>query len=282
MFDCLALLLSPQSLNMVYVPPSGSEDCLTAYLVTHLTDNELRAFKSAFELGACSRFSPLLHLKIVRAPEAYWGKTHQYIRSQEDEAGRDDPFGLIDDEAKERGAIWYIDRFFDEDEVADELAESTNVVMKILIKTEAFALAHVNYVIANMSIIEDLGNCSVDTPITNDFNQPELDDCGGMDFEDEQWHQDAYIIAEPGEFEESTDGKLLDNFGPRPEKVVRLRKDVAQAVGLVSDWTFHGDAESIDLRNGEKKQFPPGSVALQQRYNPDFAWPEYKWPEGSL
>ncbi|WZH39189.1 hypothetical protein QYS62_000097 [Fusarium acuminatum] len=270
---------------MVYVQPStntDADDCLTAYLVTNLTDHELKTFKSAFELGACSRFSPLLHLKIARAPEDYWGKTHQYIRSQEDKAGREESFGLIDDEAKERGAIWYIDRFFDEDDVENELAVSTDVVMKILLKTEAFALSHVNYVIANMTIFEDLDNCGVDSPITNDFKQPELDDCGGMDFEDQQWYQDVWVTAEPGEFEESTDPKHLDNFSPRPDKVARLKKDVAQAVGIVSDWTFIGDAEPIDLDNGEKKEFPPGSVVLQQRYNPDFAWPEYKWPEGSL
>jgi hypothetical protein len=267
---------------MVYVPPRGDEDCLTAYVITHLSDNELKTFKSAFELGACSRFSPILELKIVRAPEAYWGKPHQYILSQENEAGREGPFGLIDDEAKEKGAIWYIDRFFDEDEVADGEAESTDVVMKILIKTEAFALAHVNYVIANSSIPEDLDICNVETPIRNDFDQPELDDCGGLDFEDQQWHQAAWPTAEPGEFEESTDEKLRDNFMPRPAKVARLKEDVAQAVGLVSDWTIPGDAEPIDLGGGKKKEFPPGSVILQQNFNPGFAWPEYKWPEGSL
>ncbi|KAI6756915.1 hypothetical protein HG530_011513 [Fusarium avenaceum] len=268
---------------MVYVQPNADpDDCLTAYLVTNLTDNELKKFKSAFELGACSRFSPLLHLKIVRAPEDYWGKSHQYIRLQEDKAGREESFGLIDDEAKERGGIWYIDRFFDEDDVENEIAVSTDVLMKILVKTEALALSHVNYVISNMSIFEDLDNCGVDSPIANDFKQPELDDCGGMDFEDQQWYQDVWVTAEPGEFEESTDPKHLDNFSPRPDKVARLKKDIAKSVGIVSDWTFIGDAEPIDLDNGKKKKFPPGSVVLQQRYNPDFAWPKYKWPKGSL
>jgi hypothetical protein len=267
---------------MVYVAPVAEADCLTAYLVTHLTNNELKRFKSAFELGACSRFCPILQLKIVRAPKDYWGKTHQYIRAQEDKAGREDAFGLIDDEAKEKGAMWYIDRFFNEEEVADKIAVSTDVVMKILIKTEAFALAHANYDIANTSIFEDLINCGVDTPITNDFNQPELDDCGGMDFEDEQWDQAVWVTAEPGEFEESTDRKLLDNFMPRPKRVARLKEDIAQAAGFVSDWTIADEAEPIELDNGKKKEFPPGSVVLQHTYNPEFAWPKYKWPKGSL
>ncbi|KAM0351693.1 hypothetical protein ACHAPU_002703 [Fusarium lateritium] len=267
---------------MVYLPPHRNEDCLTVYLVTTLTDNELQAFKSAFELGACCRFSPLLELKIVRAPKDYWGKPHQYIRSREIEAGREETFGLIDDEAKERRAIWYIDGFYTEEEVEEGQAESIEVVKKILIKTEAFALSHVNYVIANMSIDEDLDACGVEIPITNDFEQPELVDCGGLDFEEEQWHQDAWVTAEPDELEESTDAENLDNFSPRPDKVARLKEHVAQAVGLVSGWTFADEAKPIDLGGGKKKGFPPGSMVLQQRYNPDFAWPEYQWPEGSL
>ncbi|KAF4989052.1 hypothetical protein FGRMN_9382 [Fusarium graminum] len=267
---------------MVYLSPSGTEDCLTAYLVTDITNHELQAFKSAFELGAYSKFSPLLHLKIVRAPEDYWGKPHHYIRSRENKAGREGPFGLIDKEAKKRGAIWYIDEFFTEEEVKEGQAESTDVVRKVLTKTEALALAHVNYSIANISIEEVLDVCGVEMPITNDFHQPELDDNGGVDFKEEQWHQDAWVTAEPGEFEESTDAEHLDNFSPRPEKVARLKKHVAQAVGLVSEWAIPDEAETIDLGGGKKKKFSPGSVVLQQRYNPDFAWPKYKWPEGSL
>ncbi|KAM0241441.1 hypothetical protein ACHAP5_007638 [Fusarium lateritium] len=267
---------------MVHVPPSGNESYLKVYLVTYITDNELKAFKSAFELGACSRFSPILQLKIVRAPEHYWRQPHQYIRCQEDDAGREGPFGLLDDEAKDRGGMWYIDRFFGEDEVTDGVAESTVVVKKILIKTEAFALAHVNYDIANSSITEDLGNCSAEVPITNDFNQPDLFDCGGIDFEDQQWHQDTWATAEPGEFEESTEEKLRDDFMPSPGRVARLKEDIAQAVGLLSRWTIPSDARPIDLGDGKKKEFPQGSVILQQRYDPEFAWPEYKWPEGSL
>ncbi|KAJ4258933.1 hypothetical protein NW762_008020 [Fusarium torreyae] len=267
---------------MVYLPPASNVDCLTAFLTTALTDDELNTFKSAFELGACSRFSPLLELKIVRAPEDYIDKPHQYVRFKENEAGRETPFAIIDEEAKRRGAIWYIDHFADEDQVEDGVAESTEVVMKILTKTEALPLAYVNYDIANMSVEEDLDNCGVEMPFTNNFHQPELNDCGGIDFEEQQWHQDAWVTAEPGEFEESTDDKLRDNFMPRPDKVARLKEEVAQVVGLLSSWTIPSESRPVELPDGTKKTFPDGSVVLQQRYNPEHPWPEYTWPDGSL
>ncbi|KAF4341853.1 hypothetical protein FBEOM_4169 [Fusarium beomiforme] len=259
---------------MVYLPTLHHGDCLKCYLVTSFTDDELKAFKSAFGLGACSRFSPLMELKLVDTPEDYIGKSHQYMRAKENEAGNNDPFVVVDDEAKSRGAVWYIEQFAEEDHVEDGEAESTDVVFKILIQTEALAMAHINSAIANSSISEDLLNCSVDLPLTNDFHQPDLHDCGGFDWEEEQWHQDAYVTAEPGEFEESTDPELLNNFVPRPDKVARLKEDVAKAVGLISSWMIPGKAEPFDLEDGTRIEFPEGSVVLQQRYNPEHPWPE--------
>ncbi|GKU09380.1 hypothetical protein FLAG1_12012 [Fusarium langsethiae] len=267
---------------MVFLPPAFPGDRLTAYLVTDLTDDELKSIKSAFELGACSKFSPLLELKIVRAPEDYWEKPHQYIRAKENEAGRKEAFAVIDDEAKERGAIWYIEQFANEEEVEEGGAESTDVVFKILIQTEALALAQVNYAIANISVGEDLDNCGVDSPLTNDFHQPDLHDCGGFDWVDQQKYQDAWVTAEPGEYEESTDDELRNNYMPRPAKVARLKEDVAKSIGLISSWSIPSQAKTIEYDDGTKREFPPGSVILQQRYDPDFPWPEYQWPEGSL
>ncbi|KAL5591903.1 hypothetical protein FOVSG1_010792 [Fusarium oxysporum f. sp. vasinfectum] len=197
---------------MVYLSPSQHGDCLKCYLATPFTDDELKAFKAAFELGACSKFAPLMQLKILHAPEDYLGKSHQYIRAKETEAGNKDPFIVVDDEAHSRGAVWYIDQFAEEDQVEDGEAESTDVVFKIFTQTEALAVSHINYAIANSSIGEDLDNCAVDLPLTNDFHQSELNDCGGLDFEQQQCEQDAWVVAEPGEFEESTNPELLNNF----------------------------------------------------------------------
>ncbi|KAF4454413.1 hypothetical protein F53441_3039 [Fusarium austroafricanum] len=266
---------------MVYVPPA-SPDCLTAYLATTFTDDELKAFKSAFELGACSKFNPMLEIKIVHAPDDYLGKSHQYMRAKENEAGNEGPFLVIDDEAKERGAAWYVSTFASDEEVEDEEAESTDAVWKILIKTEALALAHVNYDIANMSIGEDLDNAGVELPLTNDFHQPELNDCGGIDFYEEQSRQDTWVTAEPGEFEESTDPENLNNFMPRPDKVARLKEEVARSVGIVPRWAIPSEAGPVENDDGTQIEFPEGSVVLQQAYNPDHPWPEASWPEGSL
>ncbi|KAF5724855.1 hypothetical protein FMUND_411 [Fusarium mundagurra] len=256
---------------MVYLPPNPEPDWLKCYLATPFTDDELKAFKAAFDLGACSKFSPLVQLKILDAPEEYLGKSHQYIRAKVTEAGNTDPFVVVDDEAKSRGAAWYIDQFAEEDDLGQ--GESTDFVYKILIKTEDLAISHASYSIGTSRIFEDLDHCGVDFPLTNDFHQPELFDCGGIDFEAQQWEQDAYVVAEPGDFEESTDPVLLEDFGPTPEKVARLKEHVAESIGLISSWTIPGDQEPEHIEEWTGKKFPEGSVVLQQKFNPEFPWP---------
>jgi hypothetical protein len=267
---------------MVFIEPPSEATCLTAYLVAPLTDDELATVKAEFELGACSKFNPLLELKIVRPPDDYIGKSHQYMRAKENEAGQENAFVVIDEDALKRHAVWYVGDFADAESVEDGMAESTEVVMKILVKTECLALTVINYEIANMSIDEDLDNCGVESPIKNDFEQPEVSDCGGMDIEEQQRYQDVVVTAEPGEFEETWEQALLENFSPQPDKLGKLKEEVAQATGILASWSFIDEAEPVDMPDGSQKTFPAGSVVFQQRYNPDFSWPEYKWPEGSL
>ena len=164
----------------------------------------------------------------------------------------------------------------------DGEAKSTGVVYKILIKPEALALAWVNYDIANAAVGEDLINCGVGLPLVNDFEQPDVWDCGGLDMEDEEWHQDVWVTAEPGEYEESTDKKLREDFLPIPDKVARLKEGVAEEVGLVNSWSLIDEAEDVELPDGTTKTFPEGSVVLKFRYNPEFPRPRAQWPEGSL
>ena len=267
---------------MVFIPPAPEAPCFTAYLIADLSDDQLNEFKAAFQLGACSRFSPLMELKIVRPPADYVGQSHQYMRQKENEAGCKQPFVVIDQEFLKRGAVWYIEQFAQEEEVEEGEAESTDVVWKILIKTEALALSWVNYDIANMNVGEDLANSGVDLPLKNNFEQPDVWDCGGMDMEEQQWHQNVWVTAEPGEYEETTDRKLRKDFMPRPKKLARLKDDIAQAAGLVNHWTIIGDAEDFELPDGTTKTFPEGSVVLQLRYNPEFPRSNAKWPQGSL
>jgi hypothetical protein len=267
---------------MVIIEPNPNVTCLTAYLVAPLTENELAVFKVEFELGACSRFSPLLELKIVRPPDDYIGKSHQYMRAKEDETGRKEAFVVIDEDAVKRHAVWYVDTFADAEMVEHGEADSTDVVMKILVKTECLALTQINYEIANMSIEEDLCNAGVEGPFKNDFLQPNVSDCGGMDMKDQQRYQDVYVTAELGEYEETREKSFLQNFAPQPDKLGRVKDDVARAAGILAQWAFIQEAASVEMDDGLQKRFPAGSVVLQQRYDPDFAWPEYSWPEGSL
>jgi hypothetical protein len=266
---------------MVFIERHAHPTCLTAYLVAPLTNDELAKVKAEFELGACSKFNPLLELKIVRPPDDYIGKS-QYMRAKENEAGRENAFVVIDEDALDRQAVWYVDAFADAEAVENGAAESTEVVMKILVKTECLALSQINYEIANIDIEEDLDNSGVERPLKNDFEQPEVSDCGGLDMKEEQKYQDVVVTAEPGEFEETWEPALLENFSPQPDKLGKLKDEVARAAGLLAPWSFSSKSEPLDMPDGSKKTFPTGSVVLQQKYDPDFPWPKYRWPNGSL
>ncbi|KAI2603740.1 hypothetical protein GGR54DRAFT_455991 [Hypoxylon sp. NC1633] len=255
---------------------------LTAYLLTPLSDAELQTFKSAFELGTFAPFSTRLELEIRTAPEDYVGQPHAYIRAKESEAGRTGPFVLVDEHVVRDGAVWYVDRFAEQDEVDDGTAASTAVLWRILLRTECLPITWVNYDIANMTLQEDLDTCGVEYPVPEDFAQPQVWDVGGMDMAAERYAQDAWITAEPGEFEDSADEALRKNFIPMPNRVARLKEGLAQEVGLVNRWSIPSTARPRKLPDGTMKEFPEGSVVLQLRYNPDFPWPAYKWPEESL
>jgi hypothetical protein len=175
---------STKLVGMVFIEHPSDVTCLTAYLVGPLTNDELAKVKAEFELGACSQFSPFLELRIVRPPDDYIGNSHQYMRAKEDEANRKDEFIVIDDDALIMHAIWYVETFADAELVEHGEVENTEVVMKILVKTECLALTQINYENANMDVDEDLDYVEVERPLKNDFWQPKGSDCGGMDMVD--------------------------------------------------------------------------------------------------
>ncbi|KAF5692791.1 hypothetical protein FDENT_2666 [Fusarium denticulatum] len=107
---------------MVYLPPNQHGNCFKCYLTTPFTDDELKAFKSRFERGAHYKSAPLMQIRIMHAPDDYLGKSHQYMRAKETEAGNTDPIIVVDEEAKSRRAVWYIDQFATEDQVNDRAA----------------------------------------------------------------------------------------------------------------------------------------------------------------
>ena len=59
---------------------------------------------------------------------------------------------------------------------------------------------------------------------------------------------------------------------------------MTKAVGVKSEWSFISDPDEkrVKMPDGSTKKVPKGSVSLQQKFDPEFPWPPYKWPEESL
>ncbi|KAM0260142.1 hypothetical protein ACHAQJ_002907 [Trichoderma viride] len=266
---------------MVFRSPTRNLPLLTCYLLTKISRDELKTFKSAFELGNSARFCPRLDIKIVHPPEDYIGQSHEYIRRKEDEAGRGGAFLILDDKAVENNAVWYISYFADGEHVKDRSAESTAVLWKMLVRTDKLAMVYVNYSIGNSSLQEDLGNCGVEYPVKEGFEQPKVYDLE-MDMQREQYRQPTWIWAEPHEYELNKGGEEFGNYIAPPNSYARLNDGLAEELGIVNYWTTFYPAGPFPMSDGTKKEFPEGTMVLQLKYNPDFPWPPYKWPEGSL
>lgn len=224
----------------------------------------------------------MLSLKIIPAPPDYINASYAYMRSRENAAGREEHgFVVIDAEAAEQDAVWYVSHFADPFDVEVGEAASTDVVMKILIKTSCLALAWVNYEVGNGSVSEDLGHAGVAKPLVNDFVQESAWDCGSVNTGCHRWHQAVRVVAGPGEFETTDAWEVVRGFIPRVEVVGRVTEEAGREVGVLPRWMVVGDVAGVRREDGEEG-FVEGSVALVQVFDPEFAWPEYKWPEGSL
>lgn len=265
---------------MVYQTPTENLEVLTCYLVADISQDQLQAFKAAFELGNFARFSPKLRIKIVRPPEDYIGKSHEYIRRKEDEAGREEVFLIVDDRAVENDAVWYI-QWFADDGPMDVCAESSDVLWKMLIRTDKLAMVYVNYDVGNISLQEQLPDCGVEFPVKEGCEQPKVFDYD-MDMHKEQYGQPTWVNAEPHEFEYNKGGEKFGDYVAPPRTLARLKDEVAEATGVLNDWVTPYPAGPLGMSNGKMKEFPEGTMVLQLKINPDFPWPPFKWPRGSL
>jgi hypothetical protein len=265
---------------MVFQNRRENLDVLTCYLLADISEEQLQAFKAAFELGNFARFSPMLKIKIVRPPEDYIGKSHEYIRRKEDEAGREEVFLILDDKAVENDAVWYI-KWFADDEPGDGYAESSAVLWKILIRTDKLATVYVNYSIGNTSLEENLGNCGVDFPVKEGYEQPKVFNYE-MDMQKQQYSQPTWVNAEPHEFEYNKGGEKFGDYIAPPRTLARLKDEIAKEAGVLNDWVTAYPAHPLQMSDGKKKEFPEGTMVLQLKVNPDFPWPPFEWPTGSL
>ncbi|KAI0202799.1 hypothetical protein F4808DRAFT_419912 [Astrocystis sublimbata] len=273
---------------MVFILPAMPPTRLMAYVLPSFPLSELPAFKRAFEHGTCAPFDPMLELVIAHAPADWAGQTYEYMRQKVNDSGRDgdESFVVLDARAAggRDGVVEYVSSFADDAQVEDGEAKSTSVVWRIPVKTDCLALSHVGYEEANSSIPEDLCNLDVELPVDVNYEVHGADDNGGLDMDDERYSKIAQVIAEPGEYEESTDLELREANFPIPDRVVRLREGLNESIGLENEWgiVHNENATTIELPDGTEKHFPEGSIELDLHFNPEFNWPAYQWPEGSL
>jgi hypothetical protein len=269
---------------MVHILPSEvpAADTLKAFLVTDLSSSQLDQFKRAFEKGAKVQFRPMLHLKIVQASENYLDASHAYIRTQETEAGNTDPFVVIDDNVVEKNAVWYIVDFADENNVDSGLAESEDVLMRALVRTEALAISHVCWQEGNPSMEEELEILDSDlVPLRT--NSVQTEPLGADDEGDESWSTDEIdVIAEAGEYETTTDDDIRSKMSPMPREAVRLLPQVAQRENLISEWTWGPDMGISATPDSVGGSLSTGSVRMSAKYDLDVPRLDYQWPEGSL
>lgn len=140
---------------------------------------------------------------------------------------------------------------------------------------------HAGYDIANASISEDLGNCGVDFPVSEDYEQPTLH-TSGIDPDEDKFIAPTWVTVEPGEYEETRDPEILKTFSPPREKMYRLKPEIARQHGLKPVWTLGSMARDREMDDGTTKTFPDGSIVLQLDYDLESDWQAYQKPEGSL
>lgn len=272
---------------MVYFKGDGHFEVVKAFLKADLTEAELDEVHRTFELGSMAKFDPTMRLFIENEPR-YRDMSHSEIRKDQTAQGNTSAFLIIDSDTPKNGAVWYVDEFATEEEVEEGTAESTEVLWQIQVKADHVSIMKVNYDIANCSLLEDLDNCGIaDHPLKVNYEQPELHD-SGIDMKEYQHGQAVWVVAEPAEYEETSDPEQTKRFlslGGRPRhptKVARLKDDVARNAGIKNGWAIPCETTEVGLPDGTKKAFPEGSVTLQLKYDPDHPWPPYRRLEGSL
>lgn len=270
---------------MVCVIPSTTEDAdtLWAFLVTHRSAGQLAKFKSTFEKGANVHFRPLMH---PSPTYIYTDTSHAHIRTQENEAGNTDPFVIIDEKWAEKGAVWYVADFADDFDVECGFAESEEVLMQALVRTERLATSHVCWQEGNPPKGEELEALeSSVVPLRTDTEQ--LEPLSADDEDDESWSgEDVDVVAEAGEYETTKSYAVRSNMSPMPREAVRLLPGIAQRENLVSDWTWpRRVSESLAPDNDDDDDDeinPTGRVRMSVQYDSGVPRFHYVWPKGSL
>ncbi|KZF21781.1 hypothetical protein L228DRAFT_248529 [Xylona heveae TC161] len=252
---------------------NAKSDVLFGFLNCSLSIEELNQIHADFAYGSLARFNPTVELFIQDRPELY-GLPHQAIRSKLDQEGFRESFLVIDAATPSTRSVWYIEHTgdpFEEDPVITH--EGEPFFWKIRLKTEDVPIEHVNYDIANSSISERLGN---ETDFEKyDPHASQAVSSNGYNYEDSAWLPPAFIIAEPGEWVDSTAEEHVSNFvtfdnGARrhPERVFKLKDDVAEKFGLRKGKWSTETAETAEGCVSLQLAFDKDSPVWQKPYIP--------------
>ncbi|KAI9696176.1 MAG: hypothetical protein M1820_008244 [Bogoriella megaspora] len=241
----------------ILTPKFHEPPIYNAYLHCELSQPVLDKVQKDWRLGAIDRSNdsrynmPWSRLDIVDRKDLY-GLSPQEIRTrleQEAKADRDhdddnggeylvNPFILIDAETESTRSVWYIDQWLDEEELEQAKRDSDEKVLwKSRNMTWDLPLSIVNYEIANMDITEDLENSNPQVFEGDDhlYNQHAPQQPQAIQTEDyfrNEAPQPAVVLADPGEWEETRNPDDM-NVMPKPERMVRLKQDVAHEQGTM-------------------------------------------------
>jgi hypothetical protein len=129
--------------------------------------------------------------------------------------------------------------FADENDVENGFAESQDVLMRALVRTERLAISHICWQQGNSPMgkeLEALDSNVLPLRVNSEQSEPvgvNNDDDEGYE---EMWATDEVeVIAEPGEYETTTNYRIRSNMSPMPKEAVRFKPFVAKREKLISD-----------------------------------------------
>ncbi|KAF2186617.1 hypothetical protein K469DRAFT_686998 [Zopfia rhizophila CBS 207.26] len=226
---------------------------LQGYLTSPLPANTIEKVQFDFASTADEQVRLAIH-----DDAEFYGKTAEEIRrALEARNPAVEDFLLVGEDVVETDAVWYVGEWVTDEEFENEMVQRSDqpVVWRMRVMVKAAPSRWIDYSIANSSIQEDIDStvdtwpCDLNAP-ARAFGQDEFP----RQSEPDRWRPPAYVIADPGEWEEGP-GNLMD-VDPPQERVYRLKKEVAEQYGLRNDWAIGWRPEAGD----------DGSMCFAQSY----------------
>ncbi|KAH8923714.1 hypothetical protein BT69DRAFT_1319349 [Atractiella rhizophila] len=259
-----------------HTPP----DLLTLYITHPLSASIISALVRDFSLGTHEGYGPMVRLVVSPRKDVLGLTAEELMRKLEaehpdkteeeyEEGGKKGkrilsyPFVIADWDTTERGEVIYVNGWLKKDdfEEPEEMFVPGDWEFPILEKARYFIqevpINYVNFDIGNMSLQEDWPYPY--DPLAH-LPQPE-------------WRTDwrleppevAYLTVAPGDYDESTDDGATSGLMPKPEKVYRLKKEIADKLNLVSDWRT-GWETSKEVAERQGVEWREGMIEISQSW----------------